>query len=296
MYPWLWMSLSLADPLVSPDGIVMKPCGEEKEGMVCIPGGAFLRGSEEEHRCEQSENRRNQTRFGPEQVVWVQTFYMDKTEVTYGAYKACQKSKECPPANPSYGDFSRPNQPMMGANWYAAKKYCEAQGKILPSEAQWEKAARGPDGNEGPYGNQLVTCENAVIKDQTGRSCGVKKRGNQPSKGRVWEVAKKPAGAYGLYDMVGNAEEWVADWYVPSFEECGEACLGTDPKGPCEGADKCPKMKLKIVKGGSWYWGASHAKGWHRRPHFPSNKPYHHFGFRCAATIDQVKALTSSEK
>ena len=137
-----------------------------------------------------------------------------------------------------------------------------------------------------------VSCEQAVIMDGTGRSCGVTKdKGGHTEKGRTWEVGLKPAGVYDIYDMVGNAEEWVADWYSKDFTECGEACLGTDPKGPCGGAADCAGHDKKMVMGGSWYWPAEHAHGWHRRPHFPANKPYHHFGFRCAAAVEQADAM-----
>ena len=173
MYSLLISGILFAEPLVSPDGVVMKPCGPEKEGMVCIPGGPFLRGRTTEHSCSQSENRRSNTKYGPEQTVWIQTFYMDKTEVTYGAYQECLKAKKCMWAKPYYSDFNRPEQPMMGASWYAAKKYCAAQGKRLPTEAEWEKGARGTSGDSTPYGLEQVSCKEPVIHDETGRSCGV---------------------------------------------------------------------------------------------------------------------------
>ena len=286
---------SLASPNLMeesfPDGTPILECQNEIDGMACIPGGSLIRGTEEEHSCEQPENRRYKTKFGPHGTVWVQTFYMDKTEVTYEAYQNCVKEKKCDRSKPAYSDFNRPKQPMMGMSWYKAKKFCEAQGKRLPTEAEWERAARGPNSDRTPFGNIEVTCDQAVIKDKSGRSCGVKRKGSTPLTGRVWEVGKKPAGHFGLYDMVGNAEEWVADWYTASIEDCGEECQGINPKGICSGASKCKKSKKKIVKGGSWYWPNTHATGWHRRPHFPINKPYHHFGFRCASSLkpDQSK-------
>ena len=286
----------------SPDGVIMSNCPEDiPEDMACIPGGKMIRGYSGEHVCTQGENINHKTKFGPTTEVWIQTFFMDKTEVTYEAYQKCVKEKKCDYAHPSYGDFNRPKQAMMGANWYAAKKFCEAHGKRLPTEAEWEKAARGDSGAQNPFDLDEVSCEQAVIKDETGRSCGVKKLGGQPEKGRVWEVGLKPAGRYGLYDMVGNAEEWVEDWFAPSLEACGKDCLGTNPKGPCYGEKNCPKFALqngtalKMVKGGSWYWPAEDATAWHRRPHFPKNKPYHHFGFRCARDIERPSTEPSNE-
>jgi formylglycine-generating enzyme required for sulfatase activity len=248
--------------------------------MSCIPGGPFIRGTN-----DGPENAR------PQETVWVHTFYMDQYEVTYAEYKACQKRKECPRAGPRYTDFNHPNMPIQGINWYDAVAYCKAHGKQLPTEAQWEKAARGPDGNLYPWGNEPVTCERAIYKNEKGRSCGLKKAISKPDTGRPWDVGSRPAGVYGLYDMVGNSWEWVADWYARSYEECGEACQGIDPKGPCDGAEECPHHNWKIVRGGSWYWDATRQTGVFRRHHVPSNDPFHHFGFRCAATVEQAAAL-----
>ncbi|MCA9495208.1 MAG: SUMF1/EgtB/PvdO family nonheme iron enzyme, partial [Myxococcales bacterium] len=167
-------------------------------------------------------------------------------------------------------------------------------GKHLPTEAQYEKAARGPDGDDTPYGKGEVTCDQAVVMNAEGvRSCGVDKAPPHPEKGRTFEVAQKPAGRYGAHDLVGNAEEWVYDWFSKDYEACGADCLGTDPRGPCGGADDCAGHTLKMVKGGSWYWEPMHATGWHRRPHVPNNHPYHHFGFRCAASLEEGAALTA---
>lgn len=111
-------------PLQSPDGTVMVDCPEDiPDDMACIPGGKMIRGFEGEHTCGQGENQRYKTEFGPTSEVWIQTFLMDKTEVTYEAYQNCRKEQKCDYAHPSYGDFNRPNQPMMGASWHAAKKF-----------------------------------------------------------------------------------------------------------------------------------------------------------------------------
>ena len=91
--------------------------------------------------------------------------------------------------------------------------------------------------------------------------------------------------------MAGNAEEWVADWYSRTWSACGKDCLGVNPKGPCGGAAKCAKKWQKVVKGGSWYWPGTHATSYHRRPHVPSNNPFHHFGFRCAASLEEARKL-----
>ncbi|MDP6944400.1 MAG: SUMF1/EgtB/PvdO family nonheme iron enzyme, partial [Myxococcota bacterium] len=213
---------------------------------------------------------------------------------TYAAYQACVKARKCPRSKPAYNDYDRPNQPMVGLSWYQANTYCKAVGKHLPTDAEWEKAARGPDGELYPWGDEEPTCERAVLMDATGRSCGVRKARPKGHKGRTLVVKSRPAGRYGLYDMIGNAEEWTADWYTRDWASCGEDCAGSDPKGPCPDTPpeaRCKRHRKKSVRGGSWYWPKACATSWTRRPHFPKNDPYHHFGFRCAASVEEARAL-----
>ena len=224
-------------------------------------------------------------------TVWVQTFYMDLYEVTYEDYKACVKASKCDRAGPNYSDFNHPRQPITGVSWYDAVKYCQVHGKHLPTEAEWEKAARGTDGRIYPWGNEPATCERAVFKNKKGRSCGVPKRGKRPEKGRPWNVGEMPPGIFGLYDMAGNSWEWVYDWHSKSYEKCGPDCAGVDPKGPCKGALECPRHRRRVVRGGSWYWEAKMATAFYRRAHVPGNDPFHHFGFRCAASVEEASRL-----
>ena len=287
-----------ADPAVDPASHA--PCAEAPEGMACIPGGVFIRGVDKDpnYPCYQSGRvDKESSDSQPSAKIQLSTFYMDKTEVTYAAYIACRRDRKCNrQGGPKYNDFNNPKQPVTGVSWYDAKQFCEAQGKHLPTEAEWEKAARGPDGNLHPWGNEPATCERAWIKDARGRSCGNKKGRGSPEVGRVMDVATKPAGVYGLFDMVGNAEEWTADWYSKDWKACGADCAVRDPKGPCPDAKSCKGHRFKTVKGGSWYWPGCAAVGYHRRPHFPSNNPYHHFGFRCAASIKEAKAIAAKPK
>ncbi|MBL9103261.1 MAG: SUMF1/EgtB/PvdO family nonheme iron enzyme [Myxococcales bacterium] len=266
---------------VAPDGTRAVACLDPPPaGVACIPGGPFIRGSDTGPKHSR-----------PQATVWLQTFYMDLQEVTYSEYKACEKDGKCGKAGPLYNDFNRPRQPISGISWYNAVEFCKAQGKHLPTEAQWEKAARGPDGKTHPWGDEPATCERAVIKDKTGRSCGTPKKGSQADKGRTYEIGSRPPYQYGLHDMSGNSWEWVADWMSDSYEACGKDCEGVDPLGPCAGAEPCKGHSEKIVRGGSWYWDAKHATALYRRPHFPKNQPFHHFGFRCAASVAEAEQL-----
>ena len=256
------------------------PCDRKLKRMGCVPGGPFVRG----HDSKDANAR-------PAMTVWVQTFYMDKYEVTNAEYKACVKAGKCDKAGPRYQGYHGKDQPVTGVSWFDAVKYCKAQGKHLPTEAEWEKAARGADGELNPWGDAPATCERAIIEDARGRSCGVKKPGIKPEAGRIAKIGTRPAGRYGLFDMVGNAEEWTADWASESWAACGDACKGVNPKGPCDGKLKCKGHSKRVLRGGSWYWPASHATGIHRRANSPTNRPYHHFGFRCAASVKEAKRL-----
>ncbi|MBK9757452.1 MAG: SUMF1/EgtB/PvdO family nonheme iron enzyme [Nannocystis sp.] len=267
---------------VAPDGTRALPCRTPPAGLACVPGGPFLRGSD-----DGPENTH------PRATVWLQTFYMDTHEVTHAEYKACEARGACAPAGPRYNDYDRPRQPIVGVSWHDAVAYCAAHGKHLPSEAQWEKAARGPDGALYPWGDEKASCARAVIKEKRRRSCGVAKLGERPDKGRTFEVGARPAGVYGLYDMSGNAWEWVADWASESYARCGAACEGVDPLGPCGGASPCKRHHERVVRGGSWYWEAEYATAIYRRTHVPSNRPYHHYGFRCAASDAELAALSA---
>ncbi len=260
-----------------PDGRPILPCGDVPEDMACVPGGPFVRGS---------DDGPPDTR--PKETVHLQTFWIDKYEVTVADYRACVAQRRCPKAGPRYIGFDEPSMPITGVSWFDARAYCRAHGKDLPTEAQWEKAARGEHGALYPWGDAPATCERAILKDHRGRGCGRKKPRTKPEKGRPWPVGSRPPGVYGLYDMVGNSWEWVLDWYTTSYADCGDACRGVDPKGPCDGAVPCKGVRRKVVRGGSWYWPADpYNTAIYRRAHVPSNEPFHHFGFRCAKTLDE---------
>lgn len=237
-------------------------CGEVPADMACIPGGPFLRGSDRGPRDER-----------PAATVEVDAFLMDLREVTVADYQACVAAKACAKAGPNYRGFSDADQPITGVSWFNAVEFCTFKGKRLPTEAEWEKAARGTDGRRYPWGDEPATCARAVIKEGEPNGCG---------RGKVWPVGSRPAGVHGLFDMAGNSWEWVADWYSKSYAACGAGCSGKNPKGPCGGAATCAGATERVVRGGSWYWEAPYATTTKRRSHLPGNRPFHHFGFRCA--------------
>ena len=275
-----------AAPPSAAEPVATVPCVPAPDGMACVPGGAFVMGRDDGPPNERPAHR-----------VWVQTFYLDTHEVTFADYQRCARAKACDARRPIYSDFNRPRQPMVAVTWFQAVQYCRWAGKRLPSEAQWEKAARGPDGEWNPWGNEPATCERAIIADARGRSCGVPKAGlaRLAAVGRTFEVGARGPFRYGLHDLVGNSWEWVADWFAGNYAGCGSACEGVEPRGPCGdrpgGLEKCPGRKEKVLRGGSWYWDASQATGTFRRPYVPENEPVSHFGFRCAATPDDAARL-----
>ena len=273
----------------------LPPCGvRAPNGMACVPRGGFIRGVDlDDHACGQSGQPHSRASASvPALEIEISAFFMDVTEVRVEAFDACIAAGACRvDAGPRYLDFARPDQPVVGISWFDAVDYCTWRGQHLPTEAEWEKAARGPDGDPTPFGTGLVSCETAVIRDEQGRSCGVRKEvGTSPETGRVLEVGSREPGHYGLVDMVGNAEEWVADWWSEDWSACGADCAGPDPRGPCDGAVECDRS-WRVVRGGSWYWPEEHATGYHRRRHYPANSPYHHFGFRCAASVDEARTI-----
>jgi formylglycine-generating enzyme required for sulfatase activity len=157
------------------------------------------------------------------------------------------------------------NQPISDMLWDDAAAYCQWVGGTLPTEAQWEKAARGVDGRIYPWGNQLATCDFAVMYDGSGPACG--------KQGAPWPVGSKPQGAspYGALDMAGNVWEFTSDWYDPNYYANSS---GSNPQGPPSGSEH-------TVRGGSLFMGPDHL-----RTTFRGSGVIHAVhgsqGFRCA--------------
>jgi formylglycine-generating enzyme required for sulfatase activity len=187
------------------------PAKPERAEMVFVPAGSFVMGCNERGDGECTADER------PERAVEVKGFEIDKTEVTVAAYRVCVDSGPCSAdgletaywksehhasrdQNCNWARPSRNAHPINCVTWEQASAYCHWMGKRLPTEAEWEKAARGTDGRTYPWGNEAPSCDRANIS-----GCG---EGTEEVGGRV-----AGASPYGALDMAGNVWEWTSDWY-----------------------------------------------------------------------------------
>ncbi len=201
---------------------------------VRIPGGSFNMGSEDEDSWDSEQ---------PVHRVTVPTFEMAKTQVTVEQYKACVDAGAC--TAPDTGDYcnwgqsDRGKHPINCVNWHQAQAYAKWAGGRLPTEAEWEYAARsGGRDWKYPWGDENATCERAVMYDG-GFGCG---------RESTWPVCSKPRGntTQGLCDMAGNVWEWVQDWFHYSYQGAPtDGSAWEKPTGP-----------VVLFRGGSWYLGA----------------------------------------
>ena len=246
------------------------PCEKTSPEMLCIPGGIYIQGSEE-HRHHPKADLRGES---PRHKVVLQTFYIDKKEITTEEYTACVNAGHCQPPlawfsrkGSLWARFRPPLRPFVSATWDMAQEYCAYRGKRLLTEAEWEAAARGKDGDTYPWGNAPPRCEWAnyrVEPPHTSYPNRNKMRFCPPpqSKDRAllrfnqdqtWDVGSTPA-FRGLYDMAGNGYEWVQDFYDPHAYACPESpnqpCTRINPKGPCDGKGSTCIIRTKTT----WAW------------------------------------------
>ena len=212
------------------------PCVSAEPELCLIPAGIFTMGSDDDLPNE-----------APAHTIYLDAYYIGKTEVTNAEYypfwlESGGIDSEHTPI--SYGgEFgvwpdiakTKPNYPVIGISWDAAVAYAAWQGMRLPTEAEWEKAARGTNAKRWPWGNTFTqrikgTTVHANVWLQSGA--------------RLQPVAAYPTGMspYGAHDMAGNVWEWVGDWYSETFYYRSP---DRNPKGPAVGS-------RRIVKGGSW--------------------------------------------
>ena len=231
--------------------------------MVTIPAGEFLMGNSE------GKGRDDER---PQRSVYLDAFLIDQVEVTNERYMAFVKSSgHRTPPNP-YG--TGPLQSIMGieqlpvvqTTWYDAKAYCSWAKKRLPTEAEWEKAARGTDGRRYPWGNEPPTPKQANFDREW------------EDEHTLYPVGSLPDGdsPYGVKDMAGNAREWVSDWYDAEYYQHAP---NRNPQGP----DK--KGVVRSIRGGSWHSPASDITASARgRGGFALQT--HGTGFRCVRSLE----------
>ena len=205
----------LGSTLVSPvDGMVM----------VYVPEGLFIMGSQNGAAAELKRHK-----------VTLDDFWIDRTEVTNAMYALCVLAGQCPPPSKKssltrsdyYGNPTYDNFPVINTYWASAEAYCRWAGRSLPTEAQWEKAARGTDARDYPWGNTMPGCSLLDYSRCIGDTLA---------------VGSFPGGAspYGALDMAGNAWEWVNDWYSAAYYDDTPRI---NPTGPISGNGR-------VVRGG----------------------------------------------
>jgi formylglycine-generating enzyme required for sulfatase activity len=252
--------------------------------MVWVPAGEFLMGSTDEHVAAELEKyegkeQRDLMKFvfdfqKPQRKVYPDGYWMYKHEVTVAQYrKFCKATGRKMPEAPKWG--WKDDHPMVLVTWQDAAKYAKWARVSLPTEAQWEKAARGTDGRIYPWGNKW---------DASKCANGVRERLNG-----TMPAGSYPAGAspYGAMDMAGNVWEWCADWFDPNYYKNAPS---RNPSGPSKAVEFTTPISGKVtgarvLRGGSWSFnldcGCQCARRYCNAPDFRS---YYYFGFRCART------------
>ncbi len=260
------------------NGGTTPPQSDPYENMELIPAGEFRMGSNEHDREK------------PIHSVYVDAFYMDKYEVTNAEYAEFLNAKgkhtdagqtwlavgheqaRIEYVNRAYrAKAGYENHPVVMVSWYGAMAYAEWKGKRLPTEAEWEKAARGGlSGLKYPWGNGIDSTRanyNDHVKDTTA-------------------VGKYTANGYGLFDMSGNVWEWCLDEYNAGFYAVSPS------QNPVSGANSIKWIldnytgvnTTRVLRGGSWYHNAPHARVAYRN-HNPPTRTYNFYGFRCARAV-----------
>jgi formylglycine-generating enzyme required for sulfatase activity len=225
--------------------------------MILIPKGNFIMGSNNGDEDER-----------PIHPVYLDTFYIDKFEVTNARYQDCVNAGACKPPvktdsftrNSYYGNSPYDNYPVVYVDWNMANAYCGWRDVSLPTEAQWEKAARGSDERTYPWGRG-ADCQKANY-----RGCF-----NGTNEAGFYESGKSP---YGVYDMAGNVWEWVADWYSEAYYKSSPP---SNPLGIDQG-------RARVLRGGSWNRDPADIRASNRVNYAPT---YNNFdaGFRCAKPV-----------
>lgn len=252
-------------------GIGSTMTGKDSMTLFYIPAGEFTMGSELNNNAK------------PVHTVYLDAFWIDQTEVTNALYAKCVQSGSCQPPNPVssqkhsnyFGNPQYDNYPVIFVTWEMSKTYCEWAERRLPTEAEWEKAARGDDGRRYPWGNDSPV-------DRTNLS------NYDVLAGDTTPIGSYPNGAspYGALDMAGNVSEWVSDWYDASYYANSSP---SNPPGPDLG-------RYHISRGGSWFAEEYGIATWNRYID-TLGISRNSIGFRCAVSQNvqgSLNPLTST--
>jgi len=221
--------------------------------VVYVPAGEFLMGSADADKDVQTDEK-------TQHKVYLDGYWIYQTEVTVAQYrKFCQATGRQMPPEPEWK--WQDTHPIVDVTWDDAAAYAAWAGAALPTEAQWEKAARGSDGRIYPWGNEWdgAKCVNSV-------------GGNAP--GGTKPVGGMPAGVspYGCLDMAGNVWEWCADWYDAGYYKNAPA---RNPTGPATGT-------MRVLRGGAWRYNyPDYFRAAYRGGDNPTSQNYYYIGFRC---------------
>ena len=231
--------------------------------MALIPAGEFVMGSPDEEGKSNEHPRHN---------VYLDAFYIDKYEVSFKNFEdyLASNPKQYPTITGWVDRKARPdmlNKPVFGFQWKRCKNYCEWKGKRLPTEAEWERSAKGVEGRNYPWGDEPPDDKRANF----GNCCSIQK-GSALSRVGSFEKGKSPEE---VFDLGGNVAEWVYDWYDKKYYEKGPY---KNPKGPAKG-------KHHVIRGGAWnslpvYLRSSSRYG------DSDAKDYYGIGCRCAKNAD----------
>ena len=252
---------------VTDSGVMQDASAISSSEMVLVPAGKFVMGTDDVDASGKSQefgfNEPLYLNEQPKREIDLPAFYIDKFEVTSGQFveylRALGKYSQQDIASLIERlQLQETNLPVRNITWHKAEEYCRFVGKRLPTEAEWEKAARGTDGREYPWGNDWNP---EFVNKGQGES-------DVMPVGSI-EKGKSP---YGAYEMAGNVMEWTADWY--------EAYPGAEYKSPNYG------KKRKVARGGSW-GGVGHYVIPHYfrvayRFNFSPDQAFNDVGFRCA--------------
>ena len=251
--------------------------------MVFIPAGPFLMGAGPEDSMADPDEK-------PQHEVLLDAFWVDQFEVTHLEYDLCVQAGGCnPPEELDNNGFAYeypaaiPSAPVVNVSWNDAVAYCTWAGKRLPTEAEWEKAARGTDARIYPWGNDPEAhakawfCENCIYDPNFPEV--------QDDFSRPATIGSFPEGIspFGVYDLAGNVWEWVIDWYASdTYNQPNQV----NPVGPESGS-------LRIVRGGSWTTPAASMRTTYRAAHGPRSA-WIDVGFRCVMADDRSQLIRNS--